>query len=129
MLGLCCSTQVFSGCSEWRLLFSMVRWLLCSGFSCCRAWALGHVELWPTPQSMWDLPNPEIEPVFPELAGGSYPLNHQGSPIFSIFDRSCLRGVKGSAQEHSCLVAEQSPSDSKFDTLSITLGCKVFYSF
>lgn len=63
---------------------------------------------------MWDLPNPEIEHVFPELAGGSYPLNHQGSPISSIFE-SCLRGVKGSAQEHSWLVAEQSPSDSKFD--------------
>ena len=63
--------------------------------------------------------------MFPALAGGSYPLNHQVSPISSIFERSCLRGVKGSAQEHSWLAAEQSPSDPKFDTLSITLGCKV----
>ena len=42
MLGLRCYTQAFSGRGEWKLLFVVVHGLLshCSGFSCCRAWAL-----------------------------------------------------------------------------------------
>ena len=31
--------------------------------------------------SMWDLPRPGVEPVSSALAGGSLPLEHQGSPF------------------------------------------------
>ena len=36
-LHLRCCARAFSSCSEGGLLFVVV----CSGFSCCRAWALG----------------------------------------------------------------------------------------
>ena len=31
---------------------------------------------------MWDLPRPGIEPVSPALVGDSYPLDHEGSPLW-----------------------------------------------
>ena len=40
-LGLCCCIRAFSSCGEWGLLFIGVTGLSCSGFSCCRARALG----------------------------------------------------------------------------------------
>ena len=41
-LGLCCCARAFSSCGEWWLLFHCgARASLCSGFSCCRAQALG----------------------------------------------------------------------------------------
>ena len=43
------------------------------GFSNCGLWA----EL---PHGMWDLPGPGSESVRPALAGGSYPLDHHGTP-------------------------------------------------
>ena len=43
-LGLCCCPWAFSSCGDWGLLSSCgVRAAHCSGFSCCRAWALEHV--------------------------------------------------------------------------------------
>ena len=47
----------------------------CSGFSCCRAWALGHWGLkscgrWAQLlHGVWDLPNPGIEPMSPAWIG------------------------------------------------------------
>ena len=44
----------------------------CSGFSCCRAWALG---MWAyLPLGIWALPGPGIESMFPVLVGRF--LNH-----------------------------------------------------
>ena len=41
MLGLCCCSRAFSSCSEQgRLSSCSVQASHCSGFSCCRAWAL-----------------------------------------------------------------------------------------
>ena len=41
-LGLCCYTRAFSSCSErGATLRCGARAPHCSGFSCCRAWALG----------------------------------------------------------------------------------------
>ena len=46
-LGLCCFARAFSSCSEQGLPFVVVCGFLiavaplCSGFSCCGAWALG----------------------------------------------------------------------------------------
>ena len=36
------ATQAFSSCSKQGLLFVAAQVSHCSGFSCCRAWALGH---------------------------------------------------------------------------------------
>ena len=95
-LGLRCCTRAFSGCGERGLLFFAVHGLLHrSGFSCCRARALGawasvvvahrlsrcgsqalerrlsscgaRTQLL---RGMWDLPGPGLEPVSPALAGG-----------------------------------------------------------
>ena len=42
-LGLCCCLQAFSSCREWGPVSSCDAWVShCSGFSCCRKWALGH---------------------------------------------------------------------------------------
>ena len=71
-LGLHCCTQAFSSCGKQGLLFVAVHVLLIAccgaqapgrvGFSSCGFWA----ELL---RSMWDLPGPELEPMFPALAG------------------------------------------------------------
>ena len=43
MLGLHCCVQIFSSCSELKLLSSCAVWTsFCGGFSCCESWALGH---------------------------------------------------------------------------------------
>ena len=93
-LGLHCCTWAFSR-DEWGLLCCGVWASHCSGFSCCRAWALGvqasvvvahglsrsgsrapecrlsscgaRAQLL---HGMWDLPGPGLEPVSPTLAGG-----------------------------------------------------------
>ena len=45
VLGLHCCVQAFSSCSESGLLSSCGAWVShCSGFSCCRAQALGYWE-------------------------------------------------------------------------------------
>ena len=43
-LGLCCCTRAFSSYSEWRPKSCIVWAPRCSGFSCCRAWALGYMS-------------------------------------------------------------------------------------
>ena len=90
-LGLGCCTRAFSGCSEWGRLSSCgVRVCHCSGFSCCRAWALGSAgfrscSTWALVaaarglsscnaqaqllQGTWNLPRPGLEPVSPVVAG------------------------------------------------------------
>ena len=66
-------------------------------FSCCGAWALGHVgsvmaaivvaqASWF--HSMWDLPRPRIEPVFPALAGGFFTTELPGKPPCTSWGRS-----------------------------------------
>ena len=57
----------------------------CVGFSCCNSWALARsldsygarAELL---HSMWDLLQPETEPLFLHWQLDSLPLSHQGSP-------------------------------------------------
>ena len=45
-LGLHCYTRALSSCGEWGLTSSCGVWAShCSGFSCCGAWALGHVGI------------------------------------------------------------------------------------
>ena len=86
VLGPRCRAQAFSSCSERGLLFVVVRGLHCTGFSCCRARALGvgfsSCGSWALERrlsscgaraqllhGMWDLPGPGIEPVSPAFAG------------------------------------------------------------
>ena len=96
VLGLCCHLgslwEAFSSCSEWGLLFIVVRKLLIvvatlvsehrlhAGFSSCIMWAqwlwllgsraqvCGAWSQWPL--STWDLPRLAIKPVSAALAGG-----------------------------------------------------------
>ena len=77
VLGLhCFVVWAFSSCSEWGLLSYCGVWAsYCSGFSCCRAWALGHVSFSSCdagaqlPSGMWNLPGQGIELMSPALAG------------------------------------------------------------
>ena len=88
-LGFCCCMWAFSGCWEQRL-FSVccVQASPCSGFSCCKAWALwygGFCSCGSQAQlfhSTWNLPGSGIEPVSPghQQSNTSQPLDHQGSP-------------------------------------------------
>ena len=99
---------LFSSCGAWAPH--------CSGFSYCRAQALGctssiivahglnrcgyralehrfsscgaQAQL---PCGMWDLPRPGIEPMFPALAGGILPLSHQGNPSLSFLIHMFIR--------------------------------------
>ena len=75
----------------------------CSGFSCCRAQALGHAGFhscspWAPEHrlnscgtrvkllcSMWDLSGSSIEPMSPALVVDSLPLSQQGQPISGYF--------------------------------------------
>ena len=41
---------------------------------------------------MWDLPGPGIELMSPALADGSWPLDHQGSPLLLMNYDTCSRG-------------------------------------
>ena len=44
--GLCYYMWAFSSCGDWGLLSNCHAWVShCSGFSCCRAWALGRTDL------------------------------------------------------------------------------------
>ena len=95
VLGLRCCARAFSSCGERGLLCCSARASNCSGFSCCRAQALGTqasvvVARGPCScgsrgpehrlsscgawaqflRSMWDLPGPGLKPMSPALAGG-----------------------------------------------------------
>ena len=90
-------------CSLW-----VSHWLLTAAASCVRAQTLGICASGVaahslSPQGMWALPGPGMEPVSPASAGRiSYPLFHQGSPtsIFTYWKSSmwqkflcqCFRG-------------------------------------
>ena len=76
----------------------------CGGFSCCRAWALGHADFdsrgsWAVEHShvdllcgMWHLPGPGVKLMSPALAGrfltAEPPVVHQGNPPQSL---NCVR--------------------------------------
>ena len=87
-LGLCCCTRALFSCSEWGLLFVVVRGLhivvaslgtrasvvVARGLSSCGSRALEHRLSSCGTQAlllhgMWDLPRPGLEPVSPALAG------------------------------------------------------------
>ena len=77
VLGLRCCAKPFSSCSNWGLLSSWAVWAShCGGFSCCRAWALGHVGLRSCgaqaylPHGKWNLLRLGIKSMSPTLAGG-----------------------------------------------------------
>ena len=83
MLGLCCCTQAFPGCSRWRATLRCGVEAHCCGFSCCGAlapgaWALvdaasglSSFDAWASlPWNMWDIPGLGIELVSPTFAGG-----------------------------------------------------------
>ena len=95
---------LFSRYEKQGLLSSCgVRASHCSGFSCCRAQALGHAGFhscspWAPEHrlnscgtrvkllcSMWDLSGSSIEPVSPALVVDSLPLSQQGQPISGYF--------------------------------------------
>ena len=75
-LGLGCCVPAFSSCWKQGLLSSCDAWdSHCAGFSWCGAQPLGcagfnscGTQAW-LPLRMWDLPGPEIKPVFPALQG------------------------------------------------------------
>ena len=100
-LGLRCCTRAFSSCQErWggATLHCGARASHCSGFSCCRAQALGtrasvvvahrlsSCGSWAQLRhGMWDLPGPGIEPVSPALAGRFLTSVPLGKPSFYYF--------------------------------------------
>ena len=95
----------FSSCREQDLLSSCgAQTSHCSGWSCCRARALGHpgsssCGSWALEHrlnscgawaqllhGMWDLERPVIQSMFPALAaGGFFTTEHQGSPLNATF--------------------------------------------
>ena len=69
-----------------------------SGFSCCRAWALGMWALVGVARGlsscgtqaqvlcgMWDLPGTGLEPVYPALAGRFLTAVPPGKPLFVLY--------------------------------------------
>ena len=83
------AAQASCSCSKWGVT------------PCCGAWAFLAVEQRLNScgtqalllQGMWDLPGPEIEPMFPALAGGFFnPPSHLGSPgvlLFKVYFNIC----------------------------------------
>ena len=111
VLGLCCCTRVFSKLRrEGATLCCSAQASNCSGFSCCRAQALGarasvvvvrglcscgsrgpehrlsNCGAWaPFLRSMWDLTGPGLESVSPALAGGFLTTEPQRKPFAAFF--------------------------------------------
>ena len=106
-LGCCGSSLLrglFSSCSEQGPLSGRsVQASHCSGFSCCKARALGHMGIsscnsqapehrlssygacaWLL-RGMWVLPGPGLEPMTPALAGRLFTTEPSGKPRFYIF--------------------------------------------
>ena len=87
VLGLHCCTWALFSCGKWGLLSRCsVQASHCSGFSCCRAWAL---SAWASvvvshrlscPSVCRNLPGPGIEPESPELAGRFFTTEPTGTP-------------------------------------------------
>ena len=110
-LGLRCYGRAFSSCSEQALLFIAVpRASHYSGFSCCRAWALGarasvvvarrliSCGSWALEhrlsscgalalllRGMWDIPRPGVEPISQAMAGGFLTTVPPGKSPISFF--------------------------------------------
>ena len=103
-MGLCYSTRALFTYSKWRLLSSCsAQSAHCSGFSCCRAPAPGHVGsavAAPRFQSTGSIVVPhrltcsEAHGILPDKGSNpcclhwqadSLPLSHQGSPPLMIF--------------------------------------------
>ena len=115
VLGLCCCVRAFSSCSEWGLLFIVVRGLLtvlasliaehrlqvCGlqqlwhvGFSSCGSWALEHrlssCGTWAQLlHGMWDLPRPGVEPMSPALASRFLATAPPGKPLKHLSLTQC----------------------------------------
>ena len=69
-LGLRYFVRAFSSCGEQGLLFIAVHGLLIVGASLVAEHRLSSCGTWVwLLRSMWDLPRPGIEPMFPVLAG------------------------------------------------------------
>ena len=92
----CCASRLFSNCGEQGVLSSgCMRASHCSGFSCCRAWAL---ERWLSSLAHGlscfvahgiFLDQGAI-PVFHQQVD-SYPLHHQGSPVLMLYVRKQIQ--------------------------------------
>ena len=111
VLGLRCCTQAFLWLQRaGATLCCGAQASHCSGFSCCRTWALGmwasvvvarglsSCDLWALERrlsncgaqaellhSMWDLPGPGLEPVSPALAGRFLTTAPPGKPLVFVF--------------------------------------------
>ena len=144
VLGLCCCVRAFSSCVKQGLLFVAVHALLIAvaslvvehglqahglqqlwhmGFGSCASWALecrlsscgARAQLL---RGMWDLPGPELEPVYPALAGGFLTTAPPGKPqdiIQSMTSdlsllNSALGGIRKHAAEFTLLIHNESTS-------------------
>ena len=94
-LCLCCCAWAFPSCWGWGLLsVCCVQASHCSGFSCCKAWALGgkgfHIcgSRTQLPRSMWNLPGPGIKPMSPALAGRLSTTGPPGRSNILCLDRA-----------------------------------------
>ena len=105
VLGFHCCLVFFSSCSEQGLLSSRSAQVFhCGGFSYCWSQALGREGFsscgsrareyrlnscgeWTLLLcSTWDLPGPEIEPMFTALAGGFFTMEPPGKPPCSLLN-------------------------------------------
>ena len=92
VLGLWCCAWAFSSCNEQGLLSAFGVWASpCGGSSCCGVQALGmwaqqmgHLGL--TALQCSGSPQPGIELVSPELAGGFLTIGPPGKPSINIYD-------------------------------------------
>ena len=116
-LGLCCCVWAFSSCSEWGLLSSCD---VCashySGFSCCRAQALGvqasvvaarglsSFDTWALLlRSIWDLPRPGVEHMFSALGGGLLTSGPPEKPknLFQLNIKEICKNIKQCHSSHN----------------------------
>ena len=87
------AVPALSSCGEQGLLSNCsVKASHCGGFSCCRAWVLGHTDFrswgaWAQlPCSMWNLPRLGIKPMSPVLAD-RFLTTGWPSPLKSILNQ------------------------------------------
>ena len=99
----------------------------CSGFSCCRAWTLGHSGFSScNPRAlenrlpscgactqllhgMWDLPGPGTKPVSPALAGRFFTTEPPGQPHIVCFFADGDTGT----ERQDALLRDAQPSGDK----------------
>ena len=101
VLGLHFCARAFSSCGKWGPLFIAVRGPLTMAASLVAEHRLqtcrlsNHGSRAQLLRSMWDLPRPGLEPVFPALAGGFLTTAPPGKPpgpsyIYAIFNGVCM---------------------------------------